>query len=178
VETLQQLNPELRRLATPAGRTFDVRVPEGTGLAVTECVAALPPEKRVRFRTHVVGRGQTMASIARANGVKTRDLAEANGLPVSRRLAVGAELIIPIDPRRAAPAPRRPSPEPTAPPATLVADASDSSHRIRYRIKPGDTLAAIASQYGTTVQSLQQWNGLRGSRIPAGGVLTIYTTRN
>jgi membrane-bound lytic murein transglycosylase D len=58
-----------------------------------------------------------------------------------------------------------------------VADAGDSSQRIRYRIKPGDTLAAIATEYGTTVQSLQQWNGLRGTRIPAGGLLTIYTTR-
>ena len=31
---------------------------------------SLPAEKRVNFRTHVVRRGQTLASIARANGVR------------------------------------------------------------------------------------------------------------
>ena len=35
----------------------------------TECLGKLPEEKRVSFRTHVVRRGQTLASIARANGV-------------------------------------------------------------------------------------------------------------
>jgi membrane-bound lytic murein transglycosylase D len=177
VESLKELNPELRRLATPAGRTFDVRVPAGTGVALTECLSTLPAEKRVRFRTHVVSRGQTLGTIARANGVKTRDIADANGLSLTRRLAVGTELIIPIDPRKAAAPPRKPTPKPTAPPATLRADASDRSVRISYTIKPGDTLAGIASHHGTTVKHLQQWNGLRGSRITAGATLTIYAPR-
>jgi membrane-bound lytic murein transglycosylase D len=177
VAELRELNPELRRLATPAGRTFDVRVPLGTGAALGECLAALPPDRRVRFRTHVVGKGQTLASIARANGVRARDLAEANGLRLNRRLAVGTELIIPIDPRRGAKASSRPTPQPTAPPATLSADAGPGAVRISHRIRPGDTLARIASRYGTTVQNLQQWNGLRGTRITAGGTLTVYTSK-
>jgi membrane-bound lytic murein transglycosylase D len=177
VEALQQLNPELRRLATPAGRSFDVRVPAGAGVSLTECLAVLPADKRVAFRTHVVGRGQTLATIARANGVRASDVASANGLRVDRRLAVGTELIIPIDPRRAAPPARHPEPKPTAPPASLNAEAADRAIRVQYRIRPGDTLLAIASQYGTSVQSLQQWNGLHDSRITAGGTLTIYTSR-
>jgi len=177
VESLQQLNPELRRLATPAGRSFHVRVPAGTGVSLTDCLAVLPADKRVAFRTHVVGRGQTLATIARANGVRASDVASANGLRLDRRLAVGTELIIPIDPRRAAPPARHPAPRPTAPPAALNTEASDRAVRVSYRIKPGDTLAAIASQYGTTVQSLQQWNGLHGTRITAGGTLTVFTSR-
>jgi membrane-bound lytic murein transglycosylase D len=176
VADLQELNPELRRLATPAGRTFDVRVPAGTGMALGECLAALPADKRVRFRTHVVSRGQTLSSIARVNGVRARDIADANGLRLDRRLAPGTELIIPIDPRRATKASRRPAPQPTAPPATLSADAASRPTRISHRIRRGDTLAAIASRYGTTVQNLQQWNGLRDTRITAGGTLTIYTS--
>jgi LysM repeat protein len=46
---------------------------------------------------------------------------------------------------------------------------------VRYRIQPGDTLASIAAQYGTTVRDLQASNGLRGTRIAAGDVLTIHT---
>jgi membrane-bound lytic murein transglycosylase D len=49
--------------------------------------------------------------------------------------------------------------------------------RVSYRIKPGDTLGTIASQYGTTVRDLEVWNGLRSTRIAAGEVLTIFTSR-
>jgi membrane-bound lytic murein transglycosylase D len=146
-------------------------------VALAGCLEALPAEKRVHFRTHVVARGQTLGTIARANGVKVQDIADANGLSVHRRLAVGAELIIPVDPRRAAAPQRRPTPQPTAPPATFTADASAKASRVSYRIKRGDTLAGIASQYGTTVRSLQEWNGLRSTRITAGRTLTIFTTR-
>ena len=54
------------------------------------------------------------------------------------------------------------------------ADASDA-RRVRYRIRPGDTLASIAHQYKTTVHELQSWNRLRSSRIAVGDLLTIYT---
>ena len=171
VTEIQALNPELRRLATPANRTFPLKVPAGKAQSLRSCVESIPPEKRVRFRTHVVARGQTFGSIAKANGVRARDVAEANNLPLRKRLAVGTELIIPIDPRAKAPAPKR-----TAQSAPKAA-SSEKIWRIAYRVKPGDTLGAIASQYGATVRELQSWNGLSGSRITAGNVLTIHARR-
>jgi len=161
VEAIRELNPELRRLATPADRTFSLRVPVGRGETVAGCVASLPPEKRAHFRKHVVRRGQTLSGIARANGVSAREVAEANGLPAGRRLRPGTELIIPIPAKsRVSEARRASSPEPP-------------DGAVRYRIRPGDTLASIAAQHGTTVRELQAWNGLRGTRIAAGDVLTI-----
>ncbi len=163
VEDIRALNPELRRLATPADRTFALRVPAGVAKKVSDCVVNLPPEKRVNFRTLVVRRGQTLASIARANGVRTRAVADANGLALKSRLKPGTELIIPVPAR----------------PRLLTArherggDAPEG-RRVRYRVKPGDTLVSIAAQYGTTVRELQTWNGLRGTRIAVGGLLTIY----
>jgi len=171
IEEIRSLNPELRRLATPAGRTFDVRVPPGRGETLGGCLEALPPEKRVRFRTHVVARGQTLSGIASRNGIRARDLAEANAIPLRRRLAVGTELIIPIDPRTRTRPVRQASAR--VPPATGT-ELGDGRVRIHYRIRPGDTLTAIAAQYGTTVRELQSWNGLRSSRIAAGATLTIY----
>ncbi len=170
VADIQALNPELRRLATPANRTFNLRVPAGKGEALGPCVKSIPAEKRVRFRTHVVARGQTFASIAKANGVRARDVADANNLPMTRRLAVGTELIIPIDARAQAGAPRRRAEAPAA-------SVGEKSWRITYRVKPGDTLGGIATQYGATVREIQSWNGLRNTRIAAGNVLTIYTSR-
>jgi membrane-bound lytic murein transglycosylase D len=167
LEDVKSLNPELRRLATPADRTFAVRVPQGRAGAVTTCLANLPEDRRLRFRTHVVARGQTLAGIARANGVQARDIAEANNLRPKGRLRPGTELIIPIPPRsRVASA--------SAPRSGTVA-TPDGRSRVRYRVRAGDTLGSIAAEYGTTVRDLQSWNGLRGTRIAAGHVLTIYT---
>lgn len=171
VETLKNLNPELRRLATPANRTFALRVPAATGPKVAECVANLPPEKRVNFRTHVVRRGQTLSGIARANGVRTRDIAEANGLPAGRRLRPGTELIIPVPARARVATSRRER----AAAAEPVRTAENQARRIRYRIRPGDTLTSIAARHHTTVDDLRAWNRLQDTRIAAGELLTIYT---
>lgn len=172
LEQLRLLNPELRRLATPAGRAYDLRVPVGRGSSLVECLASVPTEKRVQFRTHVVTRGQSLYSIARRYGIRSADIASANGLSSRQALAVGKELIIPIEPRAAAA-----SSAPAASRASLSDPSSRRTVRIQYRIKPGDTLGAIAAQHGTTVRELQSWNRLRGTRIAAGDVLTIYTAR-
>jgi membrane-bound lytic murein transglycosylase D len=166
VEGIRALNPELRRLATPADRTFALRVPPGRAESVAACVGALPLEKRVSFRKHVVRRGQTLSGIARANGVAAREVAEANGLPLHGRLRPGTELIIPIPAKPRVVRVRR---------ETAPATAPDDRGRVRHRIQPGETLTAIATHYGTTVRELQTWNGLRGSLIAAGDFLTVYT---
>jgi len=167
VEGIRSLNPELRRLATPADRTFALRVPAGRAEAVATCVAELPLEKRVSFRQHVVRRGETLSGIARANGVAPRDVAEANGIARQKRLRPGTELIIPI--------PAKPRVARVSREAAAAPDAAEGQGPVRHLIRPGDTLTAIATRYGTTVRELQTWNGLRGSRIAAGDFLTIHT---
>ena len=172
LENVRLLNPELRRLATPANRTFQLNVPSGKGEALRECLDRIPPEQRVRFRMHVVARGQTLASIARRYGVRPSDVAEANSLSTGQRLARNTELIIPI------PATQSTMVASTRRNTAVAQGASAAGKRVSYRIKPGDTLSTIASQHGTTVQDLRKWNGLRGSGISAGGTLTIYMNRN
>ena len=174
LDQVRTLNPELRRLSTPAGRTFDVKVPAGSGETLTRCLATVPQEKRVQFRTHVVGRGQTLFTIARRYGARSQDIASANGLAPSKPLAVGAELIIPIESQgRTAALPQATRAANPAPTAATAAEAV----RISYRVRPGDTLGGIATQYGTTIHDLQSWNGLHTTMIAAGNTLTIYTTR-
>ena len=165
VETLRALNPELRRLATPADRRYSLRVPPGRGSGLGECLAALPAEKRARYRTVVVRKGQTLASIARANGVSTEVVAETNYLTPGRRLRPGTDLVIPIPPARTASA----KPKATAPPVRrAAAHGSRERATVQYRIEPGDTLSSIAAEHRTTVGKLQAWNGLKGTRIAVG----------
>jgi membrane-bound lytic murein transglycosylase D len=95
LETLQDLNPALVRRATPAHRTFALKVPEGSADDVAACLASVP-----QIKTHVVRRGgATLASVAEQTGTRVADLALVNGLVTRRqkqmRLARGTELIIP-----------------------------------------------------------------------------------
>ena len=157
VSTVQSLNPELRRLATPANRTFHVKVPQGRGLDVTGCLDSLPADKRVAFRTHVVGRGQTLGAIAKQYGAATSEIAAANGLGSGKKLARGTELIIPVK-------------------AGAARDlAAGTRAAVHHRIQSGDTLHALAQRYNTTVADLMSWNKLTGTRLATGNTLTIYT---
>ncbi len=165
VETLRALNPELRRLATPADRSYDLRVPPGRGETLRQCLADLPADKKVAYRKHVVRRGQTLASIARASGVSAQAIAEANLLVPQRRLRPGTELVIPVPAGKAR----------VVTASRGSAAAAKDRESVRYRIQPGDTLSSIAADHGTTVRQLQAWNGLSGTRISAGAVLTIHT---
>jgi membrane-bound lytic murein transglycosylase D len=165
VETLRVLNPELRRLATPADRSYDLRVPPGRGETLRQCLAELPADKKVAYRKHVVRRGQTLASIARANGVSAQAIAEANLIVPQRRLRPGTELVIPVPAGKAR----------VVTASRGAAPSAKGRGSVRYRIQPGDTLSSIAAEHGTTVRRLQAWNGLSGTRISAGGVLTIRT---
>jgi membrane-bound lytic murein transglycosylase D len=169
VWAVQQLNPELRRLATP-NRSFPLKVPTGRAEGVQKCLDEIPASKRVTFRTHTVARGQTLSSVARMYGAKVADVASANDLGSGKRLAKGTELIIPVA-RTAA----------VKPPATTRAPQTASASeipappvRIEHLVKSGDTLATIASRYGTTIRQLMAWNKLRGTRLAAGLTLTIY----
>ena len=176
VDDVRALNPELRRLATPANRTFALKVPQGSAHKVGDCLASVPPEKRVTFRTHVVARGETLSGLARRYGTRSQEIASANGLNSTRRLKRGTELIIPVAARPPAPSRRQAASQSAE--VGRTASSEDGLVRINYRVRAGDTLSSIASRYHTTVGQLRSWNkGLRGSRIAAGNTLTVYTRR-
>ena len=53
---------------------------------------------------------------------------------------------------------------------------SSSISRVKYhRVRRGDSLSEISSQYGVAMADLKKWNHLRGSKAPVGKKLKIYT---
>src|SRR5262245_38644505 len=64
VETIQELNPELRRWTTPLRATeYELKVPQGTAAVVTERLAALPSDEPAPLNHYTVKKGDTLLSI-------------------------------------------------------------------------------------------------------------------
>jgi membrane-bound lytic murein transglycosylase D len=164
-----ELNTHLTRGRTPANRGYAVRVPAGTRVAFenefpqlyrTQRLAAAEPERptvargaTTSARTHTVRPGETLTHIARRYGVTVASVRTANGNIEPRRLRVGQSLRVPG----------------ASAATTQVAAGTNRVHRVAR----GENLSVIAKRYGVSVRQIQQWNGLRGSRIQAGQRLRV-----
>ena len=185
IQTLQDLNPELRRWTTPVRATeYELKVPDGTGDILREHLAQTGSDDLAPLNWYVVKKGETLVSIAKKLKVNRTDLAEANYLTSRSRLASGQRLIIPRAPALLlASLPDNPAPVVEGRPPTDVVAASNtapavaptSTSTLTYRVKRGDTLFSIARVFRTTVASLKSWNGLRSNSIKVGQRLTIFT---
>jgi membrane-bound lytic murein transglycosylase D len=141
-ELIRQMNPQLRRGATPPGAVTDVRVPAGRGEATSIAYAALPASDRMVIARHQVAKGETLGTIARNYGVTSTVLARANGLDVKSTLKSGQEIVVPA----------------VLAPAVVV--DGNRTHAVTYRVQRGDTLSAIAGRYRTSATAIAQASGI------------------
>lgn len=106
---------------------------------------------------YVVKSGDTLWAIANRYGVTVQAIASANKITNVNLIYVGQILIIPTG-----------STTPTPPPP---------STSIKYTVKPGDTLWAIARTYNTTVQAIATASAISNvNLIYVGQILTIPGT--
>jgi membrane-bound lytic murein transglycosylase D len=114
-EVVQDLNPELRRGASPAAQRYTIKLPKGMKKQFEIAYADLPDDQRVRkvivpaeevastyrpsYRTQVasyqVRRGDTMAALARRYGVSVKEIAKINGMSSRGELRKGQTVRIP-----------------------------------------------------------------------------------
>ncbi len=80
---------------------YTIKVPEGTADKVREGLATAEPGQFNAMHVHTVKRGETLATIAKKLRVNRTDLAEANYLRTTSKVAAGARLIIPRMPSAA-----------------------------------------------------------------------------
>ena len=187
VQTIQELNPELRRWTTPVRATdYELKVPMGTSDIVRQRLAESDPTELATLNRHTVKKGETLASIAKRLKVSRADLAEANYLTVRSKVRPGQQLIIPRAPTLLlATRTENPAPDVEATTGDVVAVSNAQAPRVEksaqskliHRVKRGDTLFSIARLYRTTVASLKQWNQIRGNAIQIGQRLTIFTNQ-
>ncbi len=97
LEKIKDLNPELTQWCTPPNyKGYQLRVPFGTAATFAENYAKIPDDKKLDFATHVIKRKETISQIAKRYNVTTAILLEVNKLSRSKRLKVGATLVIPV----------------------------------------------------------------------------------
>lgn len=102
---------------------------------------------------HVVGRGETLFSIAQRYGTSVDAICAANGIADPTRIYAGQRLTIP---------------------ASNAAAASSAPAGAAHVVQAGENLFRIALRYGTTAQALAELNGIYNpGRVVAGQRLVI-----
>jgi membrane-bound lytic murein transglycosylase D len=187
-ELIREMNPQLKRGATPPMMEVYVKVPRGAGEACSEALANLPPSERVAWTEHKVKRGETLSHIASEYGTSVDALRDTNGLKRSSLLRIGQIIVVPVPGGSYAQVtsskPAYMNPRSNAVDRDALeryaqrAAALPTGEKIVYRVRSGDTLSQIADRYGTSVSRLRSWNNLsRRRHIYPGQRLAIYTNR-
>ncbi|MGH2885928.1 MAG: lytic transglycosylase [Solirubrobacteraceae bacterium] len=145
-------------------------------------VLLLAPSAAFAYFVHVVSPGETLSSIAAADGLSVDQLAAANGLSPSAQLIAGSTIQIP--PQSGAAAGVAPALTSTSTGSTgSVGDgdsdaddvggsasaASTSSSVDSYVVQPGDTLTGIAARAGLSPDALAAANGLSPNGVLISG---------
>ncbi|MGH9823236.1 MAG: transglycosylase SLT domain-containing protein [Blastocatellia bacterium] len=113
-DTVQDLNPELRRGTTPPDEAYMIRIPKGTRKAFEEAYTKLPEDQRVRkiviarddfegyrgsYRMKLVAyharSGDTLSALARKYKVPVNEIAKANRMSTRGSLRKGQTIKIP-----------------------------------------------------------------------------------
>lgn len=153
---VQRLNPELRQCITPPGNSgtvYHLRVPAGKGARFLERYAQLPESAKPALYEYVVQPRDNLVTIARAFGVRSRLIAEANSISNPNRIYPGQRLFIP---------------------AGSGVHLTAAHQKVEHRVQAGESLSSIARRQGVRVRDLIAWNGLASTVIHPGDRLTVW----
>lgn len=167
VTDLQDLNPQILRGITPPKDSSFLRVPVGAADSFDSAFATLPKSERLGVRVVTSKKGESFATIARREGIGSRQLALYNPslkLLKSGNLAPGQAVLVPT--------------EAVVDAAVAVPDPSierygTSRSTTMHVVKSGETLSGIAKKYHTTTAALMRRNNLRRALIFPGQSLAV-----
>jgi LysM repeat protein len=163
-----------------AGAAVGMLAPQAASLHAAPGVAPRAP-RLGQLGAHVVQEGDTLFSLASAYDMGVHELALLNGTDPTAYLLPGRSLWVPLSAavNARADTPARGSVSASDAGETqassvddegdrdaeLADDASDTttvsaSTRTTYEVQPGDTLYALSTRFGVSIEDLKRWNGL------------------
>jgi membrane-bound lytic murein transglycosylase D len=96
LESIEKLNPELRRWCTPPDvPNYVLRIPKGTKDEFLEKISQVPEEERFTIDHYTVRKGDTFKRISRRTGFPVSVILSLNAMEKIMPLKVGSEIYIP-----------------------------------------------------------------------------------
>lgn len=150
VNELMALNPELKRIITPIGRDYSLRVPKNKYAAAISAYHALPKDELTGVEWYTVRTGDTISEIAQKYNVNGALIKQINNITNPRRVFAGKKILIPVN---------------------LQSNSLEHmenykpkkgylTQEIMYTIQRGDTIWDIANRYRTDIKTVLAINGL------------------
>jgi membrane-bound lytic murein transglycosylase D len=148
LETIRNLNPELKRDVTPRGDAYNVRVPAGRANQFASVLKRISPDKRETARVISIAPGEDLQNVANRIGISVAQLQAMNG---GVDLKSTSKLVVPNSSVKLTRWVREKSASDTpATAATLT----------KYRARKGDTIAKIAASRNLDPNDLARLNGI------------------
>jgi len=159
-DELLLLNAGFNRWVTHPHGPHYLLLPAAKAENFSRKLALLPDDQRMRWTRHQIQPGDNLSKIAKQYGTSIRALMQANQLK-NHRIRAGAHLMIPLSGG-----------------ATVAAINTTPANikKARYKVRKGDSLYAIAKQFGVKVADLRKWNQLAGDSLHPGQKLTVVRT--
>jgi membrane-bound lytic murein transglycosylase D len=161
--SLRLLNPELRKVITPLGEKYDLRVPKRSFDRVLAAYEELPKEVFDDLRSHRVKTGETLGEIAFRYDTDLHLLKEINDIYDAKLLKAGERILVPVSGRLAgkgAGLAEKEDFDPAGRASPMETRNTFGSQAIAYKVKQGDSVWSIARKYATEVERVLAANGL------------------
>lgn len=177
VKELRDLNPELRRAATPpmSNKTpYMLRIPKGKSMAFIKAFDKVSkPSSEEDFFTHEVKFGESLTLLSKHYGIKKRILRSINGLDKNERMTPGDFIIIPGTKKEPAAETKKDHEVVLVPAASF--DYGDSKKHYIYTTVAGDKVEDIARAFGLNPADIAIWNAVDiGAKLREDMHLQLY----
>ena len=162
---IKKLNHELRLEKTPPyASSYPIKIPEAKAAIAKKNLTRLHTIVSTGYKSHKIGKGDTLASICERYGINKTTLLKVNNLR-SPKLAHGQNLRIPYDIVKYQ----------LLPEGSLAGRTDNRHNLVLHEVKSGETISKIATQYNVPINTIASWNNLDEKySIRVGQQLSLY----